>query len=512
VDKNLLRTNPASAGEVRFEMLETIREFALEQASLAGEINVLQEKAAGALAALTSQAIQGLRGGERSEWMRRLEGEYPNLLAVIEWGLTAPPGSSAWMAGLQVLADLRYYWMFHGSFHFAERWIERGRAAVEIFSFTSAAPASRFAELNRLRAGIYSLSGSYAWALGDYESSRQWHQRSHALFADLRDEAGMGEALNDLAVCLHELGDYQNALQCYDQAIDLHRQLGDRWGQMRDLNNLGSSLEGLGRLSDAMEALQQGLRLAYELKDRYFVIPFRCNIAHLHIHQGEHFKAGMLLERCKDNPEVAQFPYLRAWVLALLASAQMGQGQSPEAAQTLREVLPILEQLGDADLKQRALLAAAELCLRSGKAFAAALILGGIEANLSTGHRNPFDQAEYESMLKKMRLGASRQKFESALAIGRSMPLEETVGYALRQANEMLLPARGQASSLTPREHQVLTLLAQGKSNEEIANELVIVLKTVEKHVGKILQKLGAKNRTEAAGWVLRKSPPQQPL
>jgi LuxR family maltose regulon positive regulatory protein len=56
----------------------------------------------------------------------------------------------------------------------------------------------------------------------------------------------------------------------------------------------------------------------------------------------------------------------------------------------------------------------------------------------------------------------------------------------------------GPAEPLSARELEVLGLLAAGKSNQQIADELVVVLDTVKKHVGHILGKLGAANRTQA--------------
>jgi LuxR family maltose regulon positive regulatory protein len=58
--------------------------------------------------------------------------------------------------------------------------------------------------------------------------------------------------------------------------------------------------------------------------------------------------------------------------------------------------------------------------------------------------------------------------------------------------------APGLIDALTARELQVLELLAAGRSNRRIAAELVVTLDTVKKHVGHILDKLGAANRTEA--------------
>ena len=56
----------------------------------------------------------------------------------------------------------------------------------------------------------------------------------------------------------------------------------------------------------------------------------------------------------------------------------------------------------------------------------------------------------------------------------------------------------GIVDPLTSRELEVLTMLAAGRSNQAIARELVVTLDTVKKHVGHVLGKLGAANRTEA--------------
>jgi DNA-binding NarL/FixJ family response regulator len=57
---------------------------------------------------------------------------------------------------------------------------------------------------------------------------------------------------------------------------------------------------------------------------------------------------------------------------------------------------------------------------------------------------------------------------------------------------------------LTPRELEVLTLVADGLSNPEIAERLVIDKRTVESHVGRILGKTGSTSRTQAVRWAIR--------
>jgi DNA-binding NarL/FixJ family response regulator len=69
-------------------------------------------------------------------------------------------------------------------------------------------------------------------------------------------------------------------------------------------------------------------------------------------------------------------------------------------------------------------------------------------------------------------------------------------------------PALAEILGLTPREADVLTLVARGYTNREIATTLVISVKTASVHVSHILRKLGVPNRLEAAATIYRLTPP----
>jgi DNA-binding NarL/FixJ family response regulator len=65
--------------------------------------------------------------------------------------------------------------------------------------------------------------------------------------------------------------------------------------------------------------------------------------------------------------------------------------------------------------------------------------------------------------------------------------------------------AKKEFGGLTARERGIAALVAQGKSNREIANELVISEKTAERHVANILSKLRFKSRTQIGVWAAEK-------
>ncbi|MCL4269848.1 MAG: response regulator transcription factor [Anaerolineales bacterium] len=85
---------------------------------------------------------------------------------------------------------------------------------------------------------------------------------------------------------------------------------------------------------------------------------------------------------------------------------------------------------------------------------------------------------------------------------------KETTQYEVRNTNHELPITNSVLTPLTRRELDILQLLAAGKSNQEIAEERVLTLNTVKKHVGNILSKMGVANRTQAVmlakkmGWM----------
>ena len=107
------------------------------------------------------------------------------------------------------------------------------------------------------------------------------------------------------------------------------------------------------------------------------------------------------------------------------------------------------------------------------------------------------------------RAALSIEDYEREMTAGRALPLNEVVAQATAVADALLSePAAAPHPSpagLSPREQQVLRLLAAGKSNPEIAEALFIGRGTVKTHVVNILAKLQAKSRTEAVSIALHR-------
>src|SRR6266566_8073171 len=117
IDKNLVRQAAQEGAEPRLTMLETIREFGLERLTAHGEIETAQQAFAANHVALAEQAESELEGLPRDEWLERLEQEYDNLRAILEWSLEpVQDGKSKQRRelGLRLAGTLRVFWILQG--------------------------------------------------------------------------------------------------------------------------------------------------------------------------------------------------------------------------------------------------------------------------------------------------------------------------------------------------------------------------------------------------------------
>ena len=89
VEHNLLRQEAGLEGEPRFSMLETIREYGLEQLEASGEADAARARHAAVVLALVEEADAALHGPQQLIWIERLETEYANIRSALGWSLTA---------------------------------------------------------------------------------------------------------------------------------------------------------------------------------------------------------------------------------------------------------------------------------------------------------------------------------------------------------------------------------------------------------------------------------------
>jgi DNA-binding NarL/FixJ family response regulator len=119
----------------------------------------------------------------------------------------------------------------------------------------------------------------------------------------------------------------------------------------------------------------------------------------------------------------------------------------------------------------------------------------------------PAELPRLERAIAPARARLSETSFAAAWAAGRTLPLEQAIAEALKVADDVAaarVPDLAAPHRLTPRELEVLRLVAAGRSNLEIAQTLFLSERTVENHVRHILAKLDLPSRIAAAAYAIR--------
>ena len=124
---------------------------------------------------------------------------------------------------------------------------------------------------------------------------------------------------------------------------------------------------------------------------------------------------------------------------------------------------------------------------------------------------SPTSQADYDRALATARHGLDEATFTSAREAGRAMRPDAILAEVNRESTVGAGTGEGQRTAppavrfgLTPREREVLRLVAQGRTNREIAATLFVSHRTATTHVANILGKLDVSSRTEATAWAVR--------
>jgi DNA-binding CsgD family transcriptional regulator len=195
-------------------------------------------------------------------------------------------------------------------------------------------------------------------------------------------------------------------------------------------------------------------------------------------------------------------------MLALAVQAKLALGENDAARAAAARLAAIAQRAGRAPMDGAAELARARVeqsCGGAADAYFAAACDRFEQAGM------PFEAAvarlEWAEAQAVRAPGIAAEDARSAAAAFERLGARRHADRAaalLRALGAGSPPGPRAAGALTRREHEVLELLGHGLSNPEIGRRLFISPKTAEHHVGRILSKLGLRNRAEAAAWTLR--------
>jgi non-specific serine/threonine protein kinase len=354
-------------------------------------------------------------------------------------------------------------------------YLAEGRAQLEAaLANSSGAPTPA---LSKALAG----AGTLAWSQTDHTGAMAFHEAALAVQRELGDQPGIAFSLNNLGYLALEQGEYERAASWFEQSLALSRELNDRRLAGYALHNLGELARHEGDYEQAADRYHESLSLFRELKDTWAI---SINLSWLGVvtrHLGEYDQATAYLK--ESLALCLELGVMRGMAEGLEGLAGVAARRQPDKAALL---------FGAANTVRRSM----------------------------NSPVPPADRVEHERTVAEVRTALGNETFQAAWTAGQTMATEsweKVISYALAQPplSELeivpdRLPSRLEADKqkfggLTTREREVATQIAQGKSNQAIAAELFVGLKTVEAHVTRILSKLGFNSRAQIAGWAVAK-------
>jgi non-specific serine/threonine protein kinase len=453
VEKNLLQvTDLPGKSSARYRMLETVREFGLEQLELRGELVATQRAYAVHFAQLADGTNLGQFSSDFPRTLNALDVEHANALKVLEWSLA----TGELELGLEMVASMGPYWIFRGHYRDGRDWIKRFLDRVSPDPTQGRARAL-------VRAGwLANLQGDVAGA--------------DALLVDgINVAVTSGEdnmqAQGRIAMSLVKLqqGDYEGASF-----------------------NAGESFRLYLLLDPGNPNYEYWASMSLVIQGQSAALSGNSEVAALYSNQA--------VERMRQLPA--------AWALGaslrVLGDLAHDAGDATWALAYYRESVQLAEERNDARLLAESISGIASLTFKNGNPVQAARLYGAVAAlREREGISEGWDRREHSRRVALAESSLSPEIWIAAWAEGVETPLsgllrapDETQG----TTPPLMRPDHG----LTPRELQVLRLIAQGYSNHQVGESLGISHRTAGVHVANLLAKLGVETRTAAASFAIR--------
>ena len=407
------------------------------------------------------------------------------------------------------------FWWLHGHLAEGRTWLARALDR-DARRDGDGSPATK-----QVRLGALKAAGVLARQQGDYRAADAHFTASLALARELNESVAIAESLFWLGSTLFRLGDERRARALAVESLALYRKLGKPRETVRPLGTLAELALLSGNYEEAIALHEERLRCAREVADPLSVAMIHVNLGILAGEQGQHDRAARLLEASYRTFEELDYSEGMARALASLAWVARAQGALSLAKQQFGQSLALFQKVGATWGTSECLVGLARLAAEGAQFDLAARLFGSVAMFRETHSiRLAGDQvaeraagtraANTEHDLEVVRAALGPTRFESMWGAGRGLTLDEAVTVGLAAS----WPVPPEAVSgpdarrgptviglLTPRQQEVAVLVAQGLTNRQIGERLIVTEGAAAKHVEHILNKLRVGTRAQIAVW-----------
>jgi predicted ATPase/class 3 adenylate cyclase len=423
INKSLVTVKHLRQGEVRYNMLESIHQYARERLTEAGEEQRLYERHAEYYTTFSERLSQGLQGREMLVWLERLLPETDNAKAAREWALDRRLDMALSMAGASMLVT-RYWFFSSEDIRWLEQVVRRARANPE----AETDPKYR----QGLAKAVVALGTSTTLA-GGFEKGRQVLEEG----INLAREAGVVEprvvGLNILLLTLYHFGELSAAVEVAEKSLALCQQHGINFWRLMALGYLVSIFIAQGEHEKADTYAEEASQLAKKLDNPWLNALTSLQQARFEIRRKNWDQAEKYAANAAELYVAVRDQGLAQTSWSELGHIKRMKGDLAGAEQVYRRTIVAFRERDHTSAVAHQLECMGYIAANLGQDTRAATLLGAAQAIRAAIQINrlPPEQIEFERTLAQLVEAMGEEQRDQAMAGGSKLSLDEAVSFAL---------------------------------------------------------------------------------
>jgi predicted ATPase/DNA-binding NarL/FixJ family response regulator len=507
LDKSMLYRSDREAEEPRLLLLRTVREYGLQCLALAGELEQVQWVHATCYLRLAEEAEPALKGPQPRPWLELLQREHDNLREALSFFIAQGEMNRGTEMALRMGKALERFWIIGGH-------VKEGRDLLEL------ALKSKQKVSAPVRGHALCILATLTRYQGDFQAAAAACEESLSIFRDLGDPVGIAGSLYRLGYVAWMRGDAATASSYYEESLAVAQ--GE---QCRDVRS--ETLYCFANLAFfakdthlARRLIEESLELSRALDDRYNIASALNLLGWVALLQGDVAAAQVLQEESLAAGRALGNQRSIAHALSALAEIAYSTGDFEQAYTCYEESLTIILKLDDRWILAVYLEGLARAAAALGETIRAVQILSAVDTLrgiIGASMAAPLEKDARERTIATLHEQLGELAFATAWAEGQTMSPEQAIAARRHTPHVAALPLiekrpamkllreRSLHDDLTQRERDVLRLVAQGLTDIQVAEQLVISPRTVNFHLTSIYRKLQISSRSAATRYVLER-------
>jgi len=426
LDRSLL-VSENSDGEIRYRMLEILRQYAMEKLGDA-EVQQVQDRHARYYSELAQRVENAWYSNQQAALIKQFDAHYPNVRVALTWGLSDPQRSINWKFGMKLAITLVPFWNFKADVYEAHSWLNKVISQVDAVLAEADLESKQRSGLLFLKARAIYETAALSYYVTHNAAKMDTFAESARLFEEIGDAAWLARANLYAAQTNMEKGNYEEARRIWAECLEQFNKVGDQWYTAMVHSFYGTAARRVGKFDESDRELYEAIEMYSKLGDDWGKSIMLAHLGTNALLQNDPVKARDFFEQRLIFAHKNGFQYSIAYSNFLIGLTWWKSDNHAEMIKRFLGSMPYFYQNGNYGSVSDCLLGLALVKAEADQREQAAYLLGVVEKIIDVFGRKVYFEFEYfnEPTRAKLlsRLG---EGYQDAIEKGRNADLDEVI-------------------------------------------------------------------------------------